>query len=304
MTYDIIIIGAGPAGLTASIYSGRAKMKTLVIADSIPGGQTMLTEAIENYPGFVKPVAGPELMNNMYEQAKTLEIEFVTAHVKQAEKQADGFLIKTGEQEYKALAVIVATGASYKKLGVKGEEEFTGRGVSYCGVCDAPFFKNKEIALVGGGDSAIYEAEHLLKFVSKLHLIHRRDKLRATKIMQDRVLNNEKTAVHWNSVVEEIKGAKLVESVAVRNIKTNAVEDIPCRGVFIFVGMMPNAEILPRSGFIVTDEKMKADVPGMFACGDIREKTLRQVSTAVGDGAVAAFSAQMYVEELKGIAYK
>ncbi|MDD5439766.1 MAG: FAD-dependent oxidoreductase, partial [Candidatus Omnitrophica bacterium] len=206
-------------------------------------------------------------------------------------------------------SVIIATGASYKKLGVKGEEEFTGRGVSYCGVCDAPFFKNKEIALVGGGDTAVYEAEHLLKFVSKLHLVHRRDRLRATKVMQDRVLNNEKTVMHWDSVVEEIVGVKVVDGVRIRNIKTEKIETIPCKGVFVFVGMAPNADFLDigtfsKTGFIMTGENMQISVPGIFACGDVREKILRQISTAVGEGALAAFAAQQYVEALKGTAYR
>lgn len=310
MTYDIAIIGAGPAGLTAAIYAGRARMRTIVISEMIPGGQTILTEEIENYPGFVQPIKGPELMNNIYEQTKKLDLEFKQANAQKVIKENNGFLIKTGKEDFKTLSVIMATGASYKKLGVKGEDTFTGKGVSYCGVCDAPLFRNKEIALVGGGDTAVYEAWHLLKFCSKLHLIHRRDRLRATKTMQTRVLENKKTVVHWNTVLEEIYGANLVEGITVKSVKTGKLDKILCKGVFVFVGVKPNSEAVKDvisvedAGYIATDENMQSSSKGIFACGDVRKKMLRQISTAVGEGAQAAFAAQQYVEELKGVAYK
>ena len=309
MIYDIIIIGAGPAGLTAAIYAGRARMKTLLLSDVIPGGQVMLTEAIENYPGFKALIKGPELMNNMYEQAKKLEIEFQRLKAKNISKEKDGFLVKTEKGEFKGLSLIIATGASYKVLGVKGENEFVGKGVSYCGVCDAPLFKNKEIAIIGGGDTAVYEAMHLLKFCSKLHIVHRRDRFRATKIMQERILENKKTVMHWNSTLEEIYGSKLVEGIKIKDVENGNVTEVPSRGVFIFVGIKPNSEMV--KGFLKTDKKecilanenMETSCRGIFACGDVRKKILRQISTAVGDGAQAAFSAQQFVEELKGIAY-
>ncbi len=309
MQYDIIIIGAGPAGLTAAIYAGRAKMKTLVISDALPGGQAMLTEEIENYPGFPAFINGSELINNMYKQAKKLEVEFKKANAQSIEEKNGGFTLKTGEGDFEGLSVIIATGTSYKKLGVKGEEDFTGRGVSYCGICDGPLFKNKEIAVIGGGDTAVYEASHLLKFCSKLYLIHRRDRLRATKVLQDGVLQNKKTLAHWNSTLEEIYGWKLVEGIKIKSVLTNEIKDIPCKGVFIFVGIKPNSEIVKglvkkdETGCILTDETMKTSRKGIFASGDVRNKIFRQISTAVGDGATAAFCAQKYVEELKGIAY-
>ncbi len=310
MSYDIIIIGAGPAGLTAAIYAGRAKMKVLVISDALPGGQAMLTEEIENYPGFPAFINGPELINNMYKQARKLEVEFKKAKVQTIEKKDEGFLVTSDDGKFGALSLILATGTTYKKLGVRGEEDYTGRGVSYCGICDGPLFKNKEIAVVGGGDTAVYEASHLLKFCSSLHLIHRRDRLRATKVIQEKVLQNKKTVIHWNSTLQEIYGSKLVEGIKIKSVLTNEIKDIPCKGVFIFVGIKPDSEIVKdlvkkdEAGYILTDETMKTSRKSIFACGDVRIKILRQISTAVGDGATAAFAAQKYVEELKGIAYK
>lgn len=302
-TFDIAIIGAGPAGMTAAIYAGRAKMKAILLAEAIPGGQAMLTEEIENYPGFAEPVNGPQLLNDMCAQMKKLEIECRETAVKSISKKEKEFTVETDSGEIASKTVILAMGANYKKLNVKGEEEFTGRGVSYCGVCDAPFFRNKEAALIGGGDTALYEANHLLKFVKKLHMVHRRDKLRATKIMQEKVLKNEKTTVHWDSIPEEITGSKTVEGLVLKNVKTEAKEKIACDGVFIFIGMAPNsliAEGLARTdpnGYIITDDNMKTSCEGLYACGDVRSKALRQISTAVGEGAVAAFSAQKYIEE-------
>jgi len=310
MQYDIIIIGAGPAGLTAAIYAGRAGMKTLVISEAIPGGQAMLTEEIENYPGFSSSVKGPELVENMHKQAKKLEIDFSCEMVKEVLKKDKGFSVKTSKGNFSSLSLIIATGASYRKLGVKGEEEFTGRGVSYCGVCDAPLFKNKEIALVGGGDTAVYEASHLLKFASTLHLVHRRDRLRATKIMQKRVLEDKKTVMYWNSVIEEIYGSKLMEGVKIKDVKNGKIQNVACKGIFVFVGIDANSNAFKNilktdeKGYILTDENMKTSLEGAYACGDVRKKLLRQISTAVGEGATAAFCAQQYVEELKGIAYK
>ena len=214
MVYDIVIAGAGPSGLTAAMYAARAEMSTLVISDMIPGGNAMLTEEISNYPGFPESVKGPDLIGKMHEQVKALKIEFKTVNIKGIKRKDKNILIETSAGTFETIALILAMGTTYKKLGVKGEEEFVGKGISYCGVCDAPIFRNKEIAVVGGGDTAVYEAGHLLKFASKLHLIHRRDRLRAAKILQDKVLSDKKAVIHLDSVVEEIYGAKLVEAVS------------------------------------------------------------------------------------------
>lgn len=306
--YDIIIIGAGPAGLTAAIYAGRAKMKTLLLSEAIPGGQAMLTEEIENYPGFAS-VSGPELMKNIHEQAKQFGAEFRQEEASKVLKEENGFLVKADKDEFRGLSVIIATGAAYKKLGVKGEDTFVGKGVSYCGVCDAPLFKNKDIAVIGGGNTAVYEAMHLLKFCSKLHLVHRKDRLRATKIMQDRVLADKNAIMHFNSMLTEICGTKLVEGIKIQDVNTGKSEDIACKGVFVFVGIKPNSELvtdivkLDETGYVITDEEMNTSCKGIFACGDVRKQLLRQIATAAGGGANAAFSAQQYVERLKGTAY-
>jgi len=310
MAYDIGIIGAGPAGLTAGIYAGRAKMKTIIISDTIPGGQAMLTDEIENYPGFTSAIKGMDLLNSMHGQMKAYDVEQKQSKVISIGKDGDVFIIKTGKEDIKCLSVIVASGASYRKLGVKGEDKFTGKGVSYCGVCDAPFFRDKDVAVVGGGDTALYEAAHLLKFCSKLHLIHRRDRLRGTKVLQERVLNNKNVSVHWNSVLEEICGDRMVSGIKIKDVLTGAVKDLSLKGVFIFVGITPHSEMvkdavkMSEKGYILADNSMATSLKGVFTCGDVRDKILRQVSTAVGEGATAAFSAQKHVEELKGIAYK
>ncbi|MDD4203294.1 MAG: thioredoxin-disulfide reductase [Candidatus Omnitrophica bacterium] len=306
--YDIIIIGGGPAGLTAAIYSARAKMKTLIIGDMVPGGQTMLTDRIDNYPG-IESISGMDLMMNMYKQVETLNVPVVTKKATEIIQEEKGFIIKTKTENFKALSVIIATGATYKFLGAKGEKEFGGRGVSYCGICDAPFFKDKEIAVIGGGDTAVYETVHLLKYASKIHLIHRKDRLRATKIMQDKVIQSPKTDIHWNSVLEEISGEKTVEKIRIKNVKTEVSSEIKVDGVFVFVGIQPLSGIvndivtIDKKGYILTDQEMHSSCKGVFACGDVRAKALRQVSTAVGEAAAAAFSAQQYVEKLKGEAY-
>ena len=310
MTYDIIILGAGPAGLTAAIYAGRAKMKTLVISKQTPGGQVLQTERIDNYPGYPKSVAGIDLLNNMHEQTKSLGIEYKNAEALSLEKKGGKFAIKCKNSEFESLGAIIATGAEYKHLDVKGEKEFTGRGVSYCAVCDAPMFRNKKVAIIGGGDVALYEAAHLLKYCSKLYLVHRRDRLRATKIMQNIVLENNKTQAVWNAVPEEIFGDKLVKGLKIKDVKTNEIKDLECDGVFIFVGIKPASEMVKnilktdKAGYVISDENLKTSLDGVYVCGDVRKKMLRQISTAVGDGASAAFACQKYVEELKGIAYK
>jgi len=311
--YDVIIIGGGAAGLTAGIYLTRARMDTLLIEKMSPGGQAILTEIIENYPGFPHGIAGPELMQKMEEQAIRfgLRIEYgevVKVEIKE-EKQGKIKTVKTDNQEYKTLAVIVASGAEASKLGVPREEELRGRGVSYCATCDAPFFQGQKIVVVGGGDTAIEEALYLTKFAREITIIHRRDRLRATKILQERIFSNKKVNFAWNSTVTKILGKEKVEGILIKSTKTGQEREIYCQGVFMFVGNLPNTKFLEGiiklddKGYVITDNNMMSSHEGIYACGDVRKKILRQVITACGEGATAAFAAGKYIEELKGVSY-
>ncbi|MBE3036856.1 MAG: thioredoxin-disulfide reductase [Candidatus Atribacteria bacterium] len=312
--YDAIIIGGGPAGLTAGIYLSRARMNTLLIEKALPGGQAALTEIIENYPGFPEGIDGPELMQKMEKQAVRfgLKIEYgEAAEVRIKEGKEDKVkIVKINNQEYNTLAIILASGAEASKLGIPGEEELRGRGVSYCATCDAPFFKDQKIVVIGGGDTAIEEALYLTKFVREITIIHRRDRLRATKILQERVVANKKINFAWDSVVTKILDKEKVEGVLIQNKKTGEEKEIFCQGVFIFVGNIPNSKFLKelvkldKRGYILTDDNMMTSQEGIYACGDVRKKILRQVVTACGEGATAAFAAQKYIEELKGVSYK
>ncbi len=312
--YDAIIIGGGPAGLTAGIYLSRARVDTLLIEKAMPGGQAVLTEIIENYPGFPEGISGPELMQKMEEQAVRfgLKIEYgEVAEVKIKESKKDKIkIMKINNKEYKTLAIILASGAEASKLGVPGEEELRGRGVSYCATCDAPFFKDQKIVVVGGGDTAIEEALYLTKFVREVTIIHRRDRLRATKILQERVFANKKINLAWDSVVTKVLGKEKVEGILIQNKKTGEEKEVPCQGVFVFVGNVPNSKFLneliklDQKGYILTDDNMMTSQEGIYACGDVRKKILRQVVTACGEGATAAFAAQKYIEEIKGVSYK
>jgi len=309
--YDAIIIGGGPAGLTAGVYLSRARMNTLLIEKALPGGQAILTEIIENYPGFPHGIAGPELMQKMEEQAVRFGLKIEYGEVVEVKIKEDKVkIIKINNKKYKTLTIILASGAEASKLEVPGEEELRGRGVSYCGTCDAPFFKDKKIVVVGGGDTAIEEALYLTKFVREATIIHRRDRLRATKILQERVFANKKINFAWDSVVIKILGNEKVEGVLIQNKKTGEEREIPCQGVFVFVGNIPNSNFLKelvklgKKGYILTDDNMMTSQEGIYACGDVRKKILRQVITACGEGATAAFAAQKYIEELKGVSYK
>lgn len=315
--YDAIIIGGGPAGLTAGIYLSRARMNTLLIEKALPGGQAILTEIIENYPGFPFGITGPELMQKMEEQAVRfgLKIEYgevAEVKIKEGKEDAEDKLkmVKINNKEYKTLAIILTSGAEASRLEVPGEEELRGRGVSYCATCDAPFFKDQKIVVVGGGDTAIEEALYLTKFVQEVTIIHRRDRLRATKILQERVFADEKINFSWDSVVTKILGKEKVEGVLIQNKKTGEEKEIFCQGVFVFVGNIPNSKFLNKlvkldeKGYILTDDNMMTSQEGIYACGDVRKKLLRQVITACGEGATAAFAAQKYIEELKGVSYK
>lgn len=304
-TYDVIIVGAGPAGMTAAVYASRANLDTLMIERGIPGGQMANTEDVENYPGF-DSILGPDLSNKMFEHAKKFGAEYAYGDVSEIRNDGDTKVVAAGGKEYKAYAVIVTTGAEYKKLGVPGEEELGGRGVSYCAVCDGAFFKNKNLIVVGGGDSAVEEGVYLTRFAEKVTIVHRRDQLRAQKILQDRAFNNEKVDFIWNHTVKEIheKDGK-VGKVTLISTQDGAEEDIEIDGVFIYIGLLPlnsavqGLGIINETGYIETDENMATKVPGIFAAGDIREKGLRQIVTATGDGSIAAQSAQEYIEHIK-----
>jgi len=303
--YDVIIIGAGPAGMTAAVYTSRANLSTLMLERGVPGGQMANTEEVENYPGY-DHILGPELASKMFEHAKKFGAEYAYGDVKEVIDGEQYKTVVTSNQQYKARSIIIATGAEYKKLGVPGEKELGGRGVSYCAVCDGAFFKGKELVVVGGGDSAVEEGVYLTRFASKVTIVHRRDQLRAQKILQQRAFANEKIDFIWNHTVKQIheKDGR-VGSVTLVHTQTGEEREFPCDGVFIYIGMVPLTKpfaslgITNENGYIETNERMETKVPGIFAAGDVREKSLRQIVTATGDGSIAAQSAQHYVEELK-----
>lgn len=302
--YDVMIIGAGPAGMTAAVYTSRANLSTLMLERGIPGGQMANTEEIENYPGF-ESILGPDISNKMFEHAKKFGAEYAYGDVKEIIDGEEYKTIIAGSKEYKARAIIITTGAEYKKLGVPGENELGGRGVSYCAVCDGAFFKQKNLVVVGGGDSAVEEGVYLTRFADKVTIVHRRDELRAQKILQDRAFANDKIDFIWNSTVKQIndKDGK-VGSVTLVSTVDGSESEFVADGVFVYIGMLPLTKpfsklgILNEEGYIETNELMETSVPGIFAAGDVRVKTLRQVVTATGDGSIAADTVQRYVEEL------
>lgn len=302
--YDVVIIGAGPAGMTAAVYASRANLDTLMLERGVPGGQMADTEEIENYPGF-ESILGQELSTKMFDHAKKFGAVYAYGEVREVIDHGDYKEVIAGDKSYKAKAVIITTGAEYKKLGIPGEAELTGRGVSFCAVCDGAFFKERHLAVIGGGDSAVEEGMYLTRFASKVTVIHRRDTLRAQKIIQDRAFANEKMDFIWDTVVEQIneKDGK-VGSLTLKNIKTGETSEFEADGVFVYIGTVPLSEpfkslgIVDEEGYIPTNENMETSVPGVFAAGDIRVKDLRQVVTATGDGSIAAEAAIKYIEEL------
>lgn len=310
---DTLIIGGGPAGLTAGIYASRGRMDALMIESFSVMGQATMTDMIENYPG-VEKTTGFDLITGFKEQARRFGLKSVEGTVKTVkpvkENGLDIWKAETDTDTYRGLSVIVASGASSKKLGIPGEKEFAGKGVSYCATCDGAFFRNKEVVVVGGGDTAVEEALYLTKFCLKVTLVHRRDRLRATKILQERAMASDKIYFIWNSVMEEIKGSEKVETAVLKNVNTEEISNVPCDGVFVFVGWIPNTDFvkdvvdLDGNGCVIVDGAMNTSSRGIFACGDCCSKVLHQVVTAAGDGATAAFSAQRYVDTLKGTVYK
>lgn len=301
---DVVVIGAGPGGLTAALYASRANLKTILLEKGAPGGELINTADVENYPGY-SLIGGPELATNMYEGAMRFGAEHVYGDVTHIEIHGNERHIHTSDKVYVASAVVIATGAYNRKLAVEGEERLAGQGVSYCAVCDGFFFRNKNLVVVGGGDSAVEEGTYLTNFADKVTIVHRRDELRAQKILQDRAFANDKVDFIWDSVVEEVKGENAVNSVQLRNIKTNEVTDFPADGVFVYVGIVPNSAVVAdlgvtdEEGWIVTNEKMETSVPGIYAVGDVRKTVLRQIATAVGDGSIAGHMAYQYIESLK-----
>ncbi|MBL7170870.1 MAG: thioredoxin-disulfide reductase [Candidatus Omnitrophica bacterium] len=306
--FDLIVLGAGPAGMTSAIYAQRSGLKVLVIEKLIPGGQVALTALVENYPGF-ESISGLELMEKMKKQAENLGVEFISDEIVSLKKMGALFKLTGNEGVYEASSVIIATGAAYKKLGVPGEEELTGRGVSYCATCDGPLFKNKEIVVVGGGDMAVDEAIYLTQFGKVVTIVHRRERLRAQEFLGKRAKENPKIKILFNSILTEISGKDGVEKVKIKDLKKETEKYYPCEGVFIFVGLVPNTGFIKdlvsvdKNGYILTNEDMAASVDGIFAAGDVRKKNLRQIVTACGDGAIAAMSSYKYINHLKGTAY-
>ncbi|RSI29159.1 Thioredoxin reductase [Streptococcus sanguinis] len=301
--YDTIIIGAGPAGMTAALYAARSNLKVALLERGIPGGQMNNTADIENYPGYAN-ISGPELAEKMFEPLENLGVEHLFGLVEKIEDRGDFKEIITEDERFEAKTVIIASGANHRHLGVPGEEDYNSRGVSYCAVCDGAFFRDEDLLVVGGGDSAVEEAIFLTRFAKSVTIVHRRDELRAQKVLQDRAFANEKIRFVWDSVVESIHGdERKVTGVTFKNVKTGETSQAEFGGIFIYVGLDPVSEfaadlgITDEAGWILTDHQMKTSVAGIYAVGDVRQKDLRQITTAVGDGAIASQEAYKYLTE-------
>jgi thioredoxin reductase (NADPH) len=304
--YDLVIIGSGPAGLTAAIYAARARLKVVILEKSAPGGQILVTDWIENYPGFPEGLTGADLVEKMAAQARRFGTEIETSQVLSLDVAGPVKRLTLNDREITAKAVIICTGASPRKLGVPGEAEFYGKGISTCATCDAPFYRNSVVAAVGGGDTAVQESLFLTRFAKKVYLIHRRDQLRATRILQERASENDKIEIIWDSVVTSVNGTDAgVTGITVKNVKTGETKDLAVEGCFMWVGILPNtaflkdAVTLDKGGFIVVNARMETSIPGVYAAGDVRNTPLRQVATAVGDAAIAAFEAEAYIEAME-----
>lgn len=301
--YDVIIVGAGPAGMTAAVYASRANLSTIMIERGMPGGQMANTADVENFPGF-DLITGPDLSTKMFSHAQKFGAEYTYGDIKSITVEGDDKIVDLGDKQLKAKAVIIATGAEYKKIGVPGESELGGRGVSYCAVCDGAFFKQKNLVVIGGGDSAVEEGVYLTKYADKVTIVHRRDTLRAQKILQERAFKNDKIDFIWNSTLKSIneKDGKVGSVTLIDN--EGKETDVETDGVFIYIGMQPLTKpfqhlgITDEVGYIITNEEMETNIPGIFAAGDVRQKKLRQIVTATGDGSIAAQNAQHYIESL------
>jgi len=305
MTHDVIIIGAGPAGYTAGIYCSRARHDTILISGLLPGGQLMNTTDVENYPGFDEGIMGPDLMQIMRKQTENMGTKIIDDVVTNVDFSQNPFKVSTASTNFEAKTVIVCTGATPRKIGIDGEQTFAGKGVSYCATCDGAFFRDQELAVVGGGDSCMEEATFLTKFASKVHIIHRRDEFRASKIMQERALNNEKITVHWNSTVLDIKGDQKVQQVILKDTKTGEETSVDMAGVFVAIGHEPNTELfkdqleLDQNGYIVLNKNTQTSVDGVFSAGDVHDHRYRQAVTAAGYGCMAAIDVDKYLSEQK-----
>ncbi len=312
-TYDIIIIGAGPAGLTSAMYALRARLRILIVEDPSVLSQAGYAALIDNFPGFPEGISGADLLKNEKEQVISFGGQIISGHVKSIEQDNQGnqniWSVVLDDNRYQALSVIVASGVSARRLDIPGEERLSGRGVSYCAICDGLFFKDKDIVVIGGGDSAVEEALFLTRFASKVYIVHRRNALRAVKILQDKALSNAKIKVIWNSVAEEILGDDKASGIKLKDLSKSTFSEIRCEGVFISIGHTPNTDFisgivdLDSDGHIATDRALNTSNIGIFACGDCRDTSLRQIVTACGDGALAAYSCQQYIEQLKGEVY-
>lgn len=301
---DLIIIGGGPAGLTAGLYAARSRLKSILLEKLSPGGQVILTDWVENYPGFPDGISGFELMERIRRQAENFGLNIQSQDVIKLNISPERKLVVTDKGSLETRALILATGATPRKLGIEGEERLTGKGVSYCATCDGPFYRDQEVAVIGGGDTAVEEALFLTKFAIKVHLVHRRNELRATKLLQERATAQEKIELVWDTVPTRILGETGVKEIEIKNVNTGGLSRIPVEGVFVFIGYNPSSELargqlkLDTRGFIVTNNDMETSLAGVFAAGDVRSKLLRQISTAVGEGATAAFAAERYIESV------
>lgn len=301
--FDVVIIGAGPAGYTAGIYSARAGYDVLILSGLLPGGQLVNTTEVENYPGFEEGIMGPDLMIEMRKQCQRMGTTIVDDEAVNVDFRRRPFKVLTASEEYEGKAVLIATGATPRKLGLEGEQSFAGRGVSYCATCDGPFFKNQEIVVAGGGDSAIEEATFLTKFGTAVHVVHRRDKLRASKIMQERAFGNEKIRFHWDSVIDNVRGDQRVRQIILRNVKTDQTDTIDAGALFVAIGHEPNTALfrgqidLDGQGYIVISQDMSTSVSGVFAAGDVHDRKYRQAVTAAGFGCMASISIDKYLSE-------
>ncbi|MBI2560319.1 MAG: thioredoxin-disulfide reductase [Planctomycetes bacterium] len=302
--YDIVIIGGGPAALSAAVYTGRAELKTVIFEKKVTGGQILTSTLVDNYPGFPDGISGAELTELMEKHAKKFGAEIKYEEVLGLKVEGDTKIVTTDSGMYNSPIIILASGADPRKLGVPGEDEFVGRGVSYCGTCDGPFYKDKDVVVVGGGDSAITEGLFITKFAKAVHIVHRRAELTAAKIFQDEARSNPRVRFVWNSVIEEISGRDMVEGVTIKNLLNNERKDLPCQGVFIFVGNIPNTGFLgnllcvDQGCHIETDENMETAIKGIYAVGDIRKNSYRQLVTAAGEGAIAAMAAERELTKL------